>query len=77
MPRSRREFKAWLLDPAHFAELDRGTILIPDKFLAKGAVAPTPVGFATSDLQPAFGLVQGDDASVEPVFSGSATSSRP
>ncbi len=63
-----REFKAWLLDPAHLAELDRGTILIPDKFLVKGAVAPTPVGFATSDLQPAFGLVQGDDASAKPVF---------
>ncbi len=63
-----REFKTWLLDPVHFSELDRGTILVPEKFLAKGAVAPTPVGFSTSDLMPAFGLVQGDDASVEPVF---------
>ena len=62
------EFKAWLLDPAHFTELDRGTILIPDKFLATGAIAPTPVGFSTSDLQPAFGLVQGDDAAIDPVF---------
>ena len=58
----KREFKAWLLDPAHFSELDRGTILIPEKFLATGAIAPTPVGFAPSDLQPAFGLVQGEDA---------------
>ena len=32
--------------PAHFAELDRGTILIPDQFLATSAIAPTPVGFA-------------------------------
>jgi hypothetical protein len=64
----RRDFKAWLLDPAHFAELDRGTVLIPDKFLAGGAVAPTPVGFSTSNLQPAFGLVQGDDAPVAPLF---------
>ena len=63
-----REFKAWLLAPAHFAELDRGTILIPEKFLAKGAIAPTPVGFSNSDLQPAFGLVQRDGASVQPVF---------
>ena len=63
-----REFKAWLLDPAHLSEFDRGTILIPDKFLAKGAIASTPVGFSTSDLQPAFGLVQSDDASVEPPF---------
>ena len=63
-----RDFKAWLLDPAHFAELDRGTILIPEKFLATGVVAATPVGFAASDLQPAFGLVQGDGASAEPLF---------
>ena len=58
----KRDFKAWLLDPRHFSELDRGTILIPDRFLATRAIAPTPVGFATSDLQPAFGLMQGDDA---------------
>src|ERR1700752_3375940 len=45
-----RELKTWLLDPAHFAELDRGTILIPEKFLAKAAIAPTPVGFAPSSL---------------------------
>jgi hypothetical protein len=61
-------FKTWLLDPSHFSELDRGTLLIPDKFLATAAVAPTPVGFSTSDLQPAFGLVQGDDAPVRPLF---------
>jgi len=64
----KREFKAWLLDPAHFRELDRGTILIPEKFLATGAIAATPVGFAASDLQPAFGLVQGDGTTVDPVF---------
>jgi hypothetical protein len=65
----RRDFKAWLLDPRHFSELDRGTILIPPEFLATGAVAPTPVGFAPSSPQPAFGLVQGDDAAADPVFS--------
>ena len=63
----RREFKTWLLDPRHFSELDRGTVLIPEKFLATGAVAATPVGFAPSNLQPAFGLVQGDGAA-NPVF---------
>jgi hypothetical protein len=55
-----REFKTWLLAPEHFAELDRGTVLIPDKFLAKSAVAPTPVGFVPSELMPAFGLVAGE-----------------
>ena len=64
-----RDFRAWLLDPKNFAALDRGTLLIPDKFLAKGAVAPTPVGFDTSDLQPEFGLVQGEGAADKAAFS--------
>lgn len=55
-----RDFKTWLLDPAHFAELDRGTILIPEKFLAKAAIAPTPVGFVPSNLLPEFGLSEGE-----------------
>ena len=66
-----RDFKTWLLDPAHLAELDRGTVLIPDRFLLKGAIAPTPTGFAPSDLQPAFGLVEGEDGTKNPVFSQS------
>ena len=64
----KRAFKAWLLDPEHLAALDRGTIVIPPQFLATGAIAATPVGFASSNLQPEFGLVQGDDANVDPVF---------
>jgi hypothetical protein len=56
----KREFRAWLLDPKNLAELDRGTILVPEKFLATGAIAATPVGFAPSELQPAFGFVQAD-----------------
>ncbi len=63
------DFKAWLLDPAHFRDFDRGTLQIPERFLARGAIAPTPVGFANSDLQPAFGLTQGDDAARNAVFS--------
>lgn len=64
-----REFKAWLLDPARFAALDRGTILIPEKFLAKVAIAPTPVGFVPSKLLPAFGLSEGEGTNA--VFSES------
>ena len=64
----RHDFKTWLLDPRHFTELDRGTILVPDKFLATGAIAATPVGFAPSSLQPAFGLVEGEGAAADPVF---------
>ena len=56
----KREFRAWLFDPKNLAELDRGTILVPEKFLATGAIAATPVGFTPSKLQPAFGFVQAD-----------------
>ena len=65
----KREFRAWLLDPEHLAEFDRGTMLIPEKFLAADAIAPTPVGFEVSNLQPEFGLVQGEGA--DPRLQGS------
>jgi hypothetical protein len=58
----KREFRAWLLDPVNLAAFDRGTALIPEKFLASGAIAPTPIGFDPSDLEPEFGLVQGEGA---------------
>jgi hypothetical protein len=64
----KRDFKAWLLDPKNLSDFDRGTILVPEKFLARGAIAPTPVGLAASSLQPAFGLVEGEDATPDPVF---------
>ena len=64
----RRDFKAWLLDPVHLGEFDRGTVLIPPEFLAKAAIAPTPIGFSPSRLQPAFGLVQGEDGAPDSVF---------
>jgi hypothetical protein len=56
-------FRTWLLMPDHHAALDRGTLIVPDEFLGFAALAPTPVGFAPSNLQPAFGLVgQANDA---------------
>ena len=58
----KREFKAWLLDPVNLAAFDRGTALIPEKFLATAAIAPTPVGFDPSELAPEFGLMQGEGA---------------
>ena len=58
----KREFRAWLLDPVNLAAFDRGTRADPGKFLASGAIAPTPVGFDPSDLEPEFGLVQGEGA---------------
>jgi hypothetical protein len=67
----KRAFRAWLLDVGHINELDRGTILIPEKFLATAAIAVTPAGFAASNLQPGFGLVQGDGAGGDAVFTES------
>jgi hypothetical protein len=66
--RLKRDFRAWLLDVRHIGELDRGTILIPEKFLATAAIAATPAGFAASNLRPAFGLVQGDGANADAPF---------
>jgi hypothetical protein len=53
-------FKHWLLAPEQLAALDRGTITMPDQFLAHSALAATPVGFAPSPRQPAFGLMSSD-----------------
>jgi hypothetical protein len=63
-----REFRTWLLDPKHLGELDHGIVLIPEQFLKSSVVAPTPIGFVHSSLQPAFGLVEGDDANAPPLF---------
>lgn len=70
----RRDFKTWLLAPENFRDFDRGTVLIPEKFLAKSAIALTPAGFDASDLQPEFGMVQGEgkgEGKDDPVFTDS------
>ncbi|SCB39928.1 hypothetical protein GA0061098_100856 [Bradyrhizobium shewense] len=56
----RRGFKDWLLAPEHLREFDRGTVLIPEKFLARSAVVPTPAGLDASALQPEFGMMQAE-----------------
>jgi hypothetical protein len=70
----RRDFRDWLLAPDHLRDFDRGTVLIPEKFLAKAAVVPTPAGLDASALQPEFGMMQGEgngEGQGEPVFSDS------
>jgi hypothetical protein len=57
--RLKADFKAWLLDPENLRNVDRGTAIIPEQFLAKGAIAPTPTGFSPSELLPTFGLFEG------------------
>ncbi|MGY8633491.1 hypothetical protein RAD15_13515 [Bradyrhizobium sp. 14AA] len=63
----RRDFRDWLLAPDHLREFDRGTVLIPEKFLARAAVVPTPTGLDASALQPEFGMMQGEGKG-DPVF---------
>ena len=36
------DFKTWLLDPVRIAELDRGAIVVPDRFLAASVINVTP-----------------------------------
>jgi hypothetical protein len=35
-------------------------LLLPEQFVAKGAITETPAGFAPSSLQPTFGLTEGE-----------------
>lgn len=63
----RRDFKEWLLAPENLRAFDRGTVLIPEKFLAKAAVVPTPAGLDASALQPEFGMMEGEGRD-SPVF---------
>lgn len=53
-------FKTWLLAPSHLSEFDRGTVLFPKEFLARRAIAPTPISFSSSPSQPAYGMVEGE-----------------
>ena len=66
----RRDFRDWLLAPENLRAFDRGTVLIPEKFLARAAVVPTPAGLDASALQPEFGMMQGEGKG-EPVFTDS------
>jgi hypothetical protein len=36
------DFRQWLLEPANFSNLDRGTVVLPDRFLALSAINATP-----------------------------------
>lgn len=48
------DFRQWLLEPAHLADMDRGTAVLPDRFLALNVVSETPshvdVNAAARDL---------------------------
>lgn len=63
------EFAEWLLQPEHLSAFDRGTLLVPEKFLARSVIASTPVGFVQSNMQSEFGLVQSSSVEKQAAFS--------
>lgn len=65
----KAEFAEWLLQPEHLSAFDRGTVLVPEKFLARSVIASTPVGGVKSNMQPEFGLVQSSSADKQAAFS--------
>jgi len=64
----KAEFVKWLLEPEHLSALDHGTLLVPEKFLARSVIASTPVGFVKSNMQPEFGLVQSSNMDKQAAF---------
>jgi hypothetical protein len=51
-PNVQKDFVAWLGEPGNLASVDRGTPLVPERFLAKRAVSVTPRGLARRTNRP-------------------------
>lgn len=66
----RAELLAWLLDEAQRAQLDLGTLVLPERFLATRSTSVTPRGLARLANRPFSQLFDNDD--VAP-FDGSGT----
>jgi hypothetical protein len=61
------QFKHWLLQPENVAAFDRGTLIVPEAYLARRAITATPTAFTQSPLRPASGLV--GPGTTNPLFS--------
>jgi len=64
----KAELVEWLLQPQRLQAFDRGTLLVPDRFLARSVIAATPAGFVASSRQPEYGLVQSSAADKQAAF---------
>ncbi|MCG6207869.1 hypothetical protein LPW26_24735 [Rhodopseudomonas sp. HC1] len=60
-------FKHWLLQPDQLAAFDRGTLIIPETYLARRAIAATPTAFSHAPERPAAGLA--GPATADPLIS--------
>lgn len=65
------DFRKWLLTPANFADLDRGPIVLPDRFLALSAINATP---AHTDAEVSARKLFSDDDIVAALAKASASS---
>ncbi|MGZ3769158.1 MAG: hypothetical protein ACXVCP_06645 [Bdellovibrio sp.] len=68
-PKLLNEFKTWLLNPQKMKAIDEGTLIIPQKFLAKRALSIAPGGLARSSNRPYFDLIKSTDVE-ENLFKG-------
>jgi hypothetical protein len=57
----KKNFLAWLGEPANLAAVDRGTPVIPEQFLAKQAISVTPRGLARRANRPFSSIFSGTD----------------
>lgn len=60
-PELLKELKKWILDPANARAIDRGTHVIPTKFLAKTALSISPAGLERSANRVFDGLLKRED----------------
>jgi hypothetical protein len=51
-PQLRKELLAWLRDPSNIQRLDTGTLLLPDRFLARQALSVAPRGLSRLQNRP-------------------------
>ncbi len=75
-PAFREKLKAWLLDPAHGAAIDRGRAVLPDEFLAKKATSVTPLGLGRTKNRPFATIFRDRDLASFSFASGSAVQVR-
>lgn len=60
-PQLRSELLGWLREPANLGAIDAGTLVLPEKFLAKTALSVTPRGLARAQNRPFSRIFRDED----------------
>ena len=58
---ARERLLAWVRDPAHLGDIERGTALLPDEFLAERAISVSPRGLSRRANRPFRQLLRASD----------------